>query len=119
MALNYQYDATLKYKQNVYSITLDMSGWDKTTIQVLAPVAGSLYVYGSNFGGAVTGVTDGNASLATQFTAIQATNLATGSAVSSFNAAGEYQVNINAQYLRVQGGGANVYAMYFNHYKGS
>lgn len=120
MALNYFYDGTQKYKQNIYSITLDMSGWDKTTIQVLAPVASAVYVYATSDGGGAQGIIQGSASLATNFTGVKAvTNLATGSDVTSITTAGEYQVNIGAQYLRLQGGGANVYGLYFNHYKGS
>lgn len=119
MSLGKNLDLTQQYKQNVYSITLDMSGWDKTTIQVLAPVVGAIYVYGSNDAGAQQGITDGNAELAINFTGVQATNLATGSAVSSFNTAGNYKVDINAQFLRLQGGGANVYRMYAFHSKGS
>jgi hypothetical protein len=76
-------------------------------------------VYGSNDPNALQGVRDGNAALATNFTAIQATNLATGNAVSSFNAAGNYKVDINARFLKVGGGGADVYRLLFFHTKGS
>lgn len=88
---------------SVYKITMDMSGWDRTTIQVVAPVVGAMYIYGSNDPDAVTGVQDGNAELAINFTPIQATNLATGSAVSVITAAGEYKVDVNARFLRLQG----------------
>ena len=117
MALSYRFDGTNDYKQNIYSITLDMSGWQKTTIQVEAPVAGAIYVYSSNDAGAVQGETYGDAQLATNFTPIQVTNLSTGTAVSNFNAAGNYKADINARFLRVQGGGADVYKIIFNHYK--
>lgn len=117
MGLTYYYDGTNQYKQNVYSITLDMSGWEKTTIQVAAPVAAPLVVYGSNNAGAGQGITDGNAELAIGFTAIRATNLADGTVASTISAAGNYQVDINARFLRLQGGGANVYKITFNHFK--
>lgn len=88
---------------SVYNITQDMSNWDKTTVQVVAPVTGTLYIYGSNDADAVIGVQDGNASLAINFTPIQATNLATGAAVTTITAAGNYKVDANAQFLRLQG----------------
>ncbi len=88
---------------SVYNITRDMSGWDKVDIHVVAPVVGTLYIYGSNDGNQVTGVQMGNAELAINFTPIQATNLATGTAVNAITAAGNYSVPINAQFLRLQG----------------
>lgn len=106
---------------SVYKVTLDMSGWDRTTIQVIAPVTGALYVYGTNYDGNSVAMQDGNASLAAATTPIQVTNLATGSAVSSITAAGLYKADINAQYLRLQGNpagaGTAVYGLLFNHTK--
>lgn len=117
MAVGKPLDLTQQYKQNIYSITLDMSGWDKTTFQVIAPVVGTMYVYGSNNGGAVQSQTQGNATLATNFATIQAKKLSDGTSVTSVNAAGLYEVDVNAQYLRLQGGGANVYGLMFFHSK--
>lgn len=117
MALGKNFDVTRDYKNNIYSITLDMSGWDKTTINVAAPIAAPISVYGSNNGGAQQGITDGNAQLATAFTPILATNLATGTTATTISSAGNYSVNVNAQYLRLQGGGANVYSIQLFHTK--
>ena len=117
MAIGRPLDLTNEYKANLYNIQLDMSGWDKTTIQVVTPVAGAIYVYGSNDPNALQGVRDGNAELAINFTGIQATNLATGTAVSSFNAAGNYKVDVNTRFLKIAGGGANVYRMIAFHSK--
>jgi hypothetical protein len=98
-----------------YNITLDMSGWGKTTIQVVSPMTGVLFVYGSNDANALQGVRDGNASLAINFTPILATNLATGSTTGSISAAGNYEVDVNTQFLRLQGNPAatptNVYKL--------
>ena len=99
---------------SVYKITSDLSGWEKTTVQVVSPINGSIYIYGSNDGDAVQGVQQGNAELAINFTPIQATNLATGTAVSVISAAGNYSVPVNAQFLRLQGnpvGATNVYKL--------
>ncbi len=100
---------------SIYNVTLDLSGWTETTIQLEAPVGGSIVVYGSNDSGAVRGVTQGNASLATGFNPAQVTNLATGTAVTSMSAAGNYRYTVDAQFLRLQGSpaaaGTNVYKL--------
>ena len=110
-----------RYFNSVYNITLDMSGWDKTTINVVAPLLGTIHVYGTNDGGAVLGQTDGNAQLAINFNPVQVTNLATGTATNSISAAGDYKYEVNAQYLRLQGNPAgtptNVYKLLLFHSK--
>ena len=120
MAIGRPLDQTRDFN-SVYKITLDMSGWDKTTINVVAPISGAIYVYGTNDGGAVQGVTDGNAQLAINFNPVQVTNLATGTATNSISAAGDYKYEVNAQYLRLQGSPAttptNVYKLLFLHSK--
>lgn len=111
MALGNPLDLTNQYKTNIYQIQLDVSGWDKVCVQVVAPVASPIYIYGSNDPNALHGVRDGNATLATNFMAIQATNLASGAAVSNIAAAGLFSVPVNAQFLRLSGGGADVYRL--------
>ncbi len=88
---------------SVYKLTLDLSGWDKTTIQAVAPFSGAIIVYASNDSGAITGVTQGNAKLAINFTPAEVTNLATHAVTGSISAAGEYKYDVNAQFLRLQG----------------
>ena len=117
MGLGKNTDLTAAYKQNVYSITVDVSNWDRVTFHVEAPVAAPVFVYGSNDAGAGQGITFGNAQLATNFTTIQATNLVTGNAVTSISTAGAYKVDANTQFIRLQGGGANVYRLYAYNYK--
>ena len=106
---------------SVYNVTLDLSGWDKTTIQVVAPISGAIIVYGTNDSGAVQGVTQGNAELAINFNPVQVTNLATGTATNSISAAGDYKYEVNAQFLRLQGSPAgtptNVYKLLINNQK--
>lgn len=99
---------------SVYQLNRDVSGWDKLTIQVSGAMLGTAYIYGSIDSGAQQGVNQGNAELAINYTPIQATNLATGSAVTSITAAGMYTVNAaNQQFVRIQGNPAgtptNVY----------
>jgi hypothetical protein len=100
--LNPNSDLTRDFNSN-YNITLDVSNWDTTTFQAIAPMSGTVFVYGTNDSGALESVRDGDATLATNFTPIQAVNLATGSAVGSFSAAGLYKVTNGAQFLRFQG----------------
>lgn len=100
------------------SLTIDVGGYEKVTAEFIAPLVGVFSVYGSNDGGAVRGVTAGGPQLAVNFTAIQAINLATGSAVSTISAAGEYGVTINAKYLRFRGG-TSVYKLIINNQKTS
>lgn len=109
MAIGRNIDVTQDYKNSIYNLNLDMSGWDTCTIQLVAPVAGAISVYGSNDSGAILGVTQGNAELATHFTQIQGVNLATSTAVSSLATAGLLAVPINAQYLKITG--LDVYKM--------
>lgn len=99
---------------SVYQINRDVSGWDKLTIQVSGAMLGTAYIYGTIDSGASQGVNQGNAALAINHTPIQATNLATGSAVTSITSAGMYTVNAaNQQFIRIQGNPAgtptNVY----------
>lgn len=107
---------------SVYKVTLDMSGWDKATVQVVGPMGGRINLLGSNDGGQ-TNYASGNASLAINFTPIQATDLSTGTTVNAIYGAGMFAVTVNAQYLRLQGSpasaGTSVYRMNIFDSKGS
>lgn len=96
---------------NQHLVTLDIGEWDRVTIQAVAPIVATGYLYGSLDGGDVQGVTQGNAALAINFTPIQATNLATGSAVSSISAAGNYELEVRTKFLKISGGGFGVYKL--------
>jgi hypothetical protein len=115
MALGNPQDWTQAFNSQ-YKITADMSGWDKTTIQVLGPVSGRLNVQGSNDGGGPPNISYGDAKLATNFSNIQAKDLSTGTMVNAIYGAGLFEVDINAQYLRLQGAPAatptNVYRLF-------
>lgn len=121
MAINKQIpDQSLTFN-SVYNITLDLSNWDKTTIQTVAPMAGVIFVYATNDSGAVQGVTQGNAQLATNFTSAEVTNLATHAVTNIISAAGTYKYDVNAQFLRLQGSpsgaGASIYKLLLNNQK--
>ena len=97
-----------------------MSGWDKTTIQTTGAVLGTVNILGSNDGGA-NATSQGDAQLAINFTPLQAKNLATGSMVNAIYGAGLFEVDVNAQYLRLQGApaaaGTNIYRLMIFHSK--
>lgn len=99
---------------STYNITLDVSGWDKATIHTSGAVLGTVNILGSNDGGA-NAVSQGDAILATNFTTIQAKDLATGTMVNAIYGAGLFEVDVNAQYLRLQGSpaaaGTNIYKL--------
>lgn len=107
MAIGKPLDLTNEYKQNVYGITLDLSGWDRATVQVLTPAA-PIFVYGSNDSGAVQGSVSGSADTATNFVGILATNLTTNATALSMASSGLYKFDVNAQFVRLAGGGADV-----------
>lgn len=112
MALGKPLGDFTKQFNSTYNITLDMSGWDKTTVQTSGAVLGTINIQGSNDGGA-NASNQGDAQLAINFTPIQAKNLATGSMVNAIYGAGLFEIDINSQYLRLQGAPAgtptNVY----------
>ena len=96
-------DLTTRFN-SVYQLNRDVSGYDKLTIQVSGAMLGTAYIYGTIDSGASQGNNQGNAALAINYTPIQATNLATGSAVTSITAAGMYTVDAsNQQFVRIQG----------------
>lgn len=100
---------------SVYNIALDLSGWDKTTIQVVAPFTGTIAVLATNDSGAVQGETQGNAELAINFKPTQVTNLETGAATNYIYGPGLFKYDVNAQFLKLQGApaaaGTNVYKL--------
>lgn len=115
MSLRYTNDLTQQYKDNIYHIELDVSNWDTVTIQAVDPVAAPIFIYGTLDNGMPQGslLPSGNygAELAINWTGVQAVNLASGAAVSSISAAGLYAVPVNTQFLKLQGGGADVYRL--------
>lgn len=93
---------------SVYQINRDVSGWDKVTFQVVTPISGTIYLYGTLDSGSNLGVTQGDAELAINYTPIQAKNLATGTNVNTITGAGLYTVDAaNQQFVRLQGNPAD------------
>lgn len=117
MSLTYNNDLTQKYKQGLYNISLNVSGWDTVAFQVIAPVAGTMYIYGAmddNMpqGSLLAANNNYDPDNITRWSSVQAVNLATGSAVNTITDAGIYSVPVNFPYLKVCGGGANAYGLW-------
>lgn len=87
------------------SWVLDVSLYKNITFQLVG-VTGTFTFEGSNDANAIIGVSDGSAASAINFTAIQAINLATGTAVTSANAAGLYKIEVFCKFIRIAGGTA-------------
>lgn len=111
-ALTPAIDLTTQFN-SVYQIYADMSGWEKTTVQVVGPLFGRINLLGTNDSGYQQQTTQGNARLAINYTPIQGTDLSTGTAVNAIYGPGLFKIDVNAQFLKLQGSpaaaGTNVY----------
>lgn len=87
-----------------FGIKIDAEMWQSITIQVAGgTVTGTVNIEGTNDPGQVDGVSAGNAISAANYTAIQATNLATGTAVTTITAAGNYKITVGTRFIRISG----------------
>jgi len=101
-------DLTKKYNDNSSVVAIDLSGYDWCTIQLVGLSAGTITFSSTNDDGAITGVESGNATLATNWIAIQATNLNTGTAATTATAAGLYRVPVIGRFLQISGAGVTI-----------
>lgn len=90
------------------NLRFDVEMWQSVTIQVVGTVTGTILIDGSNDPGAVDSVSAGNAISSANFTSVQATNLATGSAVTSITAAGNYKITVGTRFIRLSGVGTSI-----------
>lgn len=86
-------------------ILVDVSLYETVSFQFVTP-SGTINITGSNDSGAITGISDGGPSAATNFTAIQMVNLsATATPVSTVAAAGIYKFTVACKYVKFAGVG--------------
>lgn len=97
-------DVTDSFNTN-NGVKLNLSEWETATFQFVTPT-GTISITGSNDGNEITGSTTPSALASINYTAIQATNLATGSAVTSVAAAGLYKITVASQYIQFGGASA-------------
>lgn len=101
--VNRTQDVTLLFNSTgVYN--MDVGEWDYIIVQLVGPT-GTVTFNASNDGGGVTGETDGNATSAINFTAVQATSLATGTAATTTAAAGMFKIQVPGKYLQLSSPG--------------
>lgn len=84
------------------TLVMDVSGWDYVIIHLIN-LAATVNFFGSNDGGAVQGETEGTPTSATNFVAIQGTNLGTGVAGTSGATNTIYKFSSVARYLQLVG----------------
>ena len=84
------------------TINIDLSGWDSATIQLVSP-SGAINFLGSNDSGSITGAVEGNPTTAINFTALEATNLATNAVATSGAASGLWKLVGLPKFLQLSG----------------
>ena len=84
------------------AFTIDVSNYDYVVAQFVTPT-GTISITSTNDSGDEEGVTDGNATTATNFTAVYATKLSSNTAVTAVDAAGLYKINVAGRYLKFGG----------------
>ena len=83
----------------------DIGGWDYAVVQLVSPT-GTFTFNTTNDSGEEHSVTDGSAISATNWIAVQGTNLNSGSAVSTLAASGLVRFQSIGQFLQISGAGA-------------
>lgn len=103
MALQDVQDLTDDFNANSIA-TVDIGGWNEAVVQLVTPT-GTVNFTTSSDSGAITGVSDGNATSAINFTAVTGTNLANATGVTSLAASGQVKFSGIGRYLRLAGTG--------------
>lgn len=103
MGLNRTLDLTTAYNLAGF-INVDVGQWDNVVCQIVTPT-GTVNFNATNDAGAITGVTDGNALSAKNFTSVQGTNESTGTAATSTAASSSYKFSVTQRFLQLTGGG--------------
>lgn len=93
-------DLASKFNAN-YFIIIEAEMWQSITFQFTSAVVGTVNITGTNDAGAIDGVSEGNEKSATNFTAIQATNLGSGTAVTAVTTAGLYKITVGSRFIRI------------------
>lgn len=97
-------DVTTDFNAN-NGVKLQLDEWEIATFQFVGP-SGTINITGTNDANAITGVTDGSAVSSINYTAIPATNLATGSSVTSVSTAGLYKITVPCKFIQFGGASA-------------
>jgi hypothetical protein len=87
--------------------TLDVGSWDKVVIQLVSPSTTANFTTTSDAGG-ITGVSDGSAASALNFTALSGTKVSDGSAATSLATSDSIEFSRFDTFIRIMGGGLTV-----------
>lgn len=98
-------DLTTVFNAN-NGIKIDTSGWQNITVQVDGTPSGTISITGTNDAGAITGVSDGNPLTSTNYTAIQATDISSGTAVTAITGAGSFKIINPPKFVQIGGASA-------------
>jgi hypothetical protein len=83
---------------------VDVGLWETLTIQVING-GGTLSLLASDDAGAITGVTDGNATTADNFNAVQAVNLTTGATATAITGTNLFRISpVSFRFLQIGDG---------------
>jgi len=80
----------------------DVGEWDWVTVQLVTPV-GTTTFNTTNDAGAITGISDGTPPSATNWIAVQGTNLNSGAGASTLAGAGLIRFAVIGKYLQISG----------------
>jgi hypothetical protein len=96
-------DYTVDFNKDA-KVQFDTSGWDYAIFQIVSPT-GSITFKSTNDAGAVQGVTDGNATLATNFVTTYAIDLSssTGALAASTSVSGIYKYQSVGRFIQLAG----------------
>jgi hypothetical protein len=93
-------DLAPKFNSQAGTVVIDVSNYDYILVQ---PIGSTISFQSTIDSGAVQGVTDGNAKLATNFTAVQGTLVLGGTTGTSVTSTNTIRFNVVGRYLKMTG----------------
>jgi|GEM_PF-4889420 len=82
---------------------IDISGWDWIIVQIIGSPSGAIAFKHSNDPNSTTGATIGNALTATNFVAVQLTDLSSGTGVTTTSGAGLFRGGVIGRFFSLSG----------------
>ena len=101
MALPQYLDWTAEFNANS-GINIEIGSWDYVIVQLVSP-SGAVTFNSTNDDGGANGTGYGSAATATNWVAVQGTNLNTGTGVTSLNVSGMVRFGYIGQFLQLTG----------------
>lgn len=98
-------DFTSQFNAN-NGVKFDTSGWQNVVVQLDGTPSGTISITGTNDAGAITGISDGNPLTSINYTAIQATDISSGTAVTSIAGAGSFKIINPPKFVQIGGASA-------------